>query len=257
MEDLKGYQIQKEAVFENGRGFALAHNPEAQSPSVIWHFTVMPEGERNYYGFTACCGILPPEKEFEKFLSAYDYVYKVPQMAEGQRPMVTDYYRYYTHYPLDNNTFPKSKELGLIEIAPYDKQTLVEGNFIRTWGELIYTKPLPEKLVKDYDLKPSRLNPDVRKKMEEQTQTLGKWEDSRHFGNQRRLTWFHRDFGTYILKQPLTPEQLAGRIEVMDELEAERKEKRSITAMLRKETKQGKENWEPPAKKGGPFHEDR
>ena len=73
-------------------------------------------------------------KEFEKFLSAYDYVYKIPQMAEGQRPMVTDYYRYYTHYPLDNNTFPKSKELGLIEIAPYDKQTLVEGNFIRTWG---------------------------------------------------------------------------------------------------------------------------
>ena len=137
MENLKGYQIQKEAVFENGRGFALAHNPEAQSPFGIWHFTVMPEGERNYYGFTACCGILPPEKEFEKFLSAYDYVYKVPQMAEGQRPMVTDYYRYYTHYPLDNNTFPKSKELGLIEIAPYDKQTLVEGNFIRTWGELI------------------------------------------------------------------------------------------------------------------------
>ena len=49
MEDLKGYQIQKEAVFENGRGFALAHNPEAQSPFVIWHFTIMPEGERNYY----------------------------------------------------------------------------------------------------------------------------------------------------------------------------------------------------------------
>ena len=92
MEDLKGYQIQKEAVFENGRGFALAHNPEAQSPSVIWHFTVMPEGERNYYGYTACRGILPPEKEFERFLSSYDYVYKVPQLPEGKRPMVTDYY---------------------------------------------------------------------------------------------------------------------------------------------------------------------
>ena len=47
MEDLKGYQIQKEAVFENGRGFALAHNPEAQSPFVIWHFTVMAAG---YHG---------------------------------------------------------------------------------------------------------------------------------------------------------------------------------------------------------------
>lgn len=43
----------------------------------------------------------------------------------------------------------------------------------------------------------------------------------------------------------------------MEELETERKEKRSITARLRKETKQGKENREPPAKKGGSFHEDR
>ena len=75
MENLKGYQIQKEAVFENGRGFALAHNPEAQSPFGIWHFTVMPEGERNYYGFTACCGILPslrsscpPMTMFTRFL---------------------------------------------------------------------------------------------------------------------------------------------------------------------------------------------
>ena len=257
MEDLKGYQIQKEAVFENGRGFALAHNPEAQSPSVIWHFTVMPEGERNYYGYTACRGILPPEKEFERFLSSYDYVYKVPQLPEGKRPMVTDYYRYYTHYPLDKNTFPKSKELGLLEIAPYDNRTMVEGNSIRTWGELIYTKPLPEKLVEDYELKPSRLNPDIRRKMEEQTQALGKWEDSRHFGDKRRLTWFHPDFGTYILKQPLSPEQLSERIEAMEELEAERKEKRSSTAQLRKEAKQEKENREPSAKKGGHSHEDR
>ena len=148
MDKVKGYQIQKDVTFENGRGFALGYNPMAQDPFVIWHYTVMADGKRNFYDFTSCRGILPPEKEFEKFLSAYDYVYKVPQMAEGQRPMVTDYYRYYTHYPLDNNTFPKSKELGLLEIAPYDNRTMVEGNSIRTWGELIYTKPLPEKLVK-------------------------------------------------------------------------------------------------------------
>ena len=103
------------------------------------------------------------EKEFERFLFAYDYVYKVPQLPEGKRPRGTDYYRYYTRYPLDANAFPKSKELGLLEIAPYDNRTMVEGNSIRTWGELIYTKPLPEKLVADYELKPSRLNPDVRR----------------------------------------------------------------------------------------------
>ena len=109
----------------------------------------------------------------------------------------------------------------------------------------------------DYELKPSRLNPDVRRKMEEQTQALGKWEDSRHFGDKRRLTWFHPDFGTYILKQPLSPEQLSEQIEAMEELEAERKEKRSITAQLHKEAKQEKENREPSAKKGVHSHEDR
>ena len=127
----------------------------------------------------------------------------------------------------------------------------------RTQINLIDLATRVEKLVEDYELKPSRLNPDVRRKMEEQTQALGKWEDSRHFGDKRRLTWFHPDFGTYILKQPLSPEQLSERIEAMKELEAERKEKRSITAQLRKEAKQEKENREPPAKKGGHSHEDR
>ena len=49
-----------------------------------------------------------------------------------------------------------------------------------------------------------------------------------------------------------------GRIEAMKELEAERKEKRSITAQLRKEAKQEKENREPPAKRAAtPTRTDR
>ena len=161
MDIVKGYQIQKEAVFEHGRGFAVGYNPSAQSPFVIWHYSVMADGKRNFYGYTSCRGILPPEKEFEKFLSAYDYVYKVPRLNEGQETPTTEYYRYYTRYPLDNNTFPKAKELGLLEIAPYDKRTMVENETIQTWGEVIYTKPLTEKQLAYYDLTPAPNNPDM------------------------------------------------------------------------------------------------
>ena len=160
MENTKGYQIQKDVTFENGRGFALAHNPAAQSDFAILHYTVQSNGERNFYDLTSCRGILPPEKEFEKFLSVYDYVYKIPRLTEGQKTSDVEYYRYYTHYPLDNNTFPTSKELGLLEIAPYEKRMFVEGGTIQTWGELIYTKPLTKKQVAAYELTPAPNNPD-------------------------------------------------------------------------------------------------
>lgn len=48
MDTVNGYEIQREAVFENGRGFALGHNPEASPPYGILHFTVMADGQRNF-----------------------------------------------------------------------------------------------------------------------------------------------------------------------------------------------------------------
>ena len=93
--------------------------------------------------------------------------------------------------------------------------------------------------------------------MEEQTQALGKWENSRHFSERKQLTWFHPDFGSYVLKDFVTPEQLAERFEIMQELQAERREKRSIAAQLRKGSKQAKDHQEPPAKKSSPAHEER
>lgn len=170
MDTVKGYQIQKDVTFENGRGFALGYNPTAQAPFVIWHYTVMADGKRNFYDFTSCRGILPPEKEFEKFLSAYDYVYKVRRLAEGQKTPDTNYYRYYTRYPLDGNTFPKGKETGLLEIAPYEKRLMVENDTIQTWGELIYTKPLTKEQIAYYDLTPAPNNPDLVKHLPERRQ---------------------------------------------------------------------------------------
>lgn len=168
MDIAKGYQIQQDATFENGRGFALSYNPSAQTPFVIWHYTVIADGKRNFYDYTSCKGVLPPEKEFARFLSTYNCVYKVQRQIEGQKTSGAKYFRYYTKYPLDNNTFPKGQEFGLLEIAPYEKRLLVENGTIQTWGELIYTKPLTEKQMADYELTPAANNPDREKQREGQ-----------------------------------------------------------------------------------------
>ena len=40
----------------------------------------------------------------------------------------------------------------------------------------------------------------------------GKWEDAHRVPDQKRLTWFYPDFGSYVVKEYITPEQLAVRI---------------------------------------------
>ena len=169
-------------------------------------------------------------------------------------------YKYYsTQRPVDLLTYPDPPDNPPVEIKNYDCdfRIPIPGEAFRAWGELTYTKPLTEKQMEDYELNPSRQNPDLKKRMEEQTQALGKWEDRRHFSDRKRLTWFHPDFGSYVLKDFVTPEQLAERFEIMKELQVERRQKPSISARLQEGAKQAKEHQEPPAKKDGPTHQDR
>ena len=129
-----------------------------------------------------------------------------------------DGYKYYsTQRPVDIWTFPEPPDNKPVEIKNYDCdfRIPIPGEAFRAWGELIYAKPLTDKQMEDYELKPSRKNPDLKKRMEEQTQALGKWENSRHFSDRKRLTWFHTDFGSYVLKDFVTPEQLAERFGIM------------------------------------------
>ena len=58
---------------------------------------------------------------------------------------------------------------------------------------------------------PARENLDIRRQMDAQAQVVGKWEDAHHVPEQRRLTWFFPDFGSYVAKEYVTPEQLAAR----------------------------------------------
>ena len=72
-------------------------------------------------------------------------------------------------------------------------------------GSHHYAHPLTEREMQDYELRPSRNNLDIRRQMDAQAQVVGKWEDAHRVPDQKRLTWFYPDFGSYVVKEYITP----------------------------------------------------
>ncbi len=79
--------------------------------------------------------------------------------------------------------------------------------------------------MQDYELRPDRENLDIRRQMDAQAQVMGKWEDAHRVPDQKRLTWFYPDFGSYVVKEYITPEQLAVRVHSIERQEAVRAHK--------------------------------
>ena len=78
--------------------------------------------------------------------------------TELHRP---DLYHYYsTQRPVDIGTFPKPKDNQPVKIFNYDSRISIEGEDFRAWGGLTYLKPLTDKQMDDYELRPARDNPD-------------------------------------------------------------------------------------------------
>ena len=72
-----------------------------------------------------------------------------------------EYYRYYsTQRPVDLGTFPKLPGNAPVEIINFDERRMVEGGTMRAWGELAYLKPLTDKQMDNYELRPAPGNPD-------------------------------------------------------------------------------------------------
>ena len=74
-----------------------------------------------------------------------------------------DRYTYYsTQRPVDLGTYPRPPDNLPVEIINYDVNSRipVEGEVFEAWGELTYAKPLTEKQMEDYELKPAPANPD-------------------------------------------------------------------------------------------------
>ena len=72
-------------------------------------------------------------------------------------------YRYYsTQRPVDIGTYPKPPDNQPLSIVNYDddrRRPVADGRLM-AWGELTYAKPLTEKQMGDYELKPAPGNPD-------------------------------------------------------------------------------------------------
>ena len=88
--------------------------------------------------------------------------------VEGRAMEQQELYRYYsTQRPVDIGTYPKDPDNPLTGFLNYDERTSVEHGAFRAWGEVIYRSPLTPDQIYQYELRPSRDNPDVRRTMAE------------------------------------------------------------------------------------------
>lgn len=155
----QGYEILKSVTFDNGRGFALGYDEAAPSPFVTWQFTETENGQRDYYWGHYHSDGQTAEKDFAKRIDDYKELFQVQERTSGREP--AEYYRYYsTQRPVDLGTFPKPPGNAPVEIINFDERRMVEGGTMRAWGELAYLKPLTEKQMEDYELRPAPGNPD-------------------------------------------------------------------------------------------------
>ncbi len=115
--------------------------------------------------------------------------------------------------------------------------------------------------MRDYELRPARENLDIRRQMDAQAQVVGKWEDAHHVPEQRRLTWFYSDFGSYVAKEYVTPERLAARahgVERQAAAKVHKEGKQPIAQQMKTAQKQGEEHRGQTApKKSAPRRDER
>ena len=107
----------------------------------------------------------------------------------------------------------------------YPGRQQVPGESFLAWGAVTYAQPLTEQELRDYELRPSRSNLDIRRRMDAQAQVVGKWEDAQRVPAAVRLTWFYPDFGSYVPKEYVTPEELAECVREIEQIEAARARK--------------------------------
>ena len=167
----QGYEIIKAVMLENGRGFALGHNPAAPSPYVTWACYDDRDGQRQYewghYGSDRAA----LEQDFAARVQEYQRLYNVG-VKQTEAPGLYKYYS--TQRPVDMGTFPKPPRNAPDAIVNYDQRVPVENGAFLAWGHLTYTRPLTKRQASDYELRPAPDNPDRPRPIREQMKTAAK-----------------------------------------------------------------------------------
>ena len=102
----------------------------------------------------------------------------------------------------------------------------------------MYDAPLTEKQIDDYELRAAPDNPDVKKRMREISQVVGEWEDMRKAPDNLRFTTWYPDFGMFIKKDYVTPEQMEERYKYAIESKGRTKQKKPIAERLKEGAEQ-------------------
>ena len=205
MDINQGYSILKAVMLENGRGFALGEHPTAPSPYVTWACYDDAHGKRQYewghYGNDRAA----LEADLTDRVQEYQRLYKV-EIDHIEAPGL---YRYYsTQRPVDIGTFPKPPHNAPDEIVNYDLRAHVEDGAFQAWGHLTYAKPLSNQQMRDYELRPARDNPDLQRRMEDQAQVVGRWEDLEKRPEWQRVTEYSPERRMYVPSKYTSWEQL-------------------------------------------------
>ena len=171
MDKNQGYSILKAVMLENGRGFALGHNPAAPSPYVTWACYDDKNGQRQYewghYGSDRAA----LEQDFAARGQEYQRLYNV-DVRQVEAPGLYKYYS--TQRPVDIGTFPKPPRNAPDEIVNYDRRIPVEGGAFLAWGHLTYTRPLPEQEASDYELRPAPVITELYRKSEDRPLSIAR-----------------------------------------------------------------------------------
>ena len=113
----------------------------------------------NHYGGKNAMQYVGAPKDFDRIAKEYLYHAAVKNTELGPEGV----YRYYsTQRPVDIGTYPKPSDNPPLSIVNYDddRRRPVANGRLMAWGELTYAKPLTEKQMEDYELKPAPGNPD-------------------------------------------------------------------------------------------------
>ena len=252
--------IRRTILFDNKCGFVLGENPKAPNPYVTWQFNEQ-DGRRDF--FWGHYHNEPDMAERDLHNRAEDYQRRYHVFEVEQAPDKETYKYYSTQRPIDIGTYPNSYFNRPVHMDLYFTRQQVMGEAFQAWGATIYAHPLTEREMQDYELRPSRENLDIRRQMDAQAQVVGKWEDAHRVPDQKRLTWFYPDFGSYVVKEYITPEQLAVRVRSIERQEAARAHKEAkhqptIAEQLKAAQREAQEHQAPDApKKKAPDRGDR
>ena len=118
-------------------------------------------GHRDYYWGRYGTSQAWAQRDFDRRVDDYQQFYHAAVKHTELGP--EGVYRYYsTQRPVDIGTYPKPPDNQPLSIVNYDddrRRPVADGSLM-AWGELTYAKPLTEKQMEDYELKPAPGNPD-------------------------------------------------------------------------------------------------